>query len=213
MNKKREQSAGAFQGKIAFIVIAVHLLSLAVLISLMGILKSDDAAAPLDTAIANLEKSVSMEKAITDSVVQLSGLARKSGYELAVDEVIGDHRRIMGEVRRNLTVLKETRTRNDDSPMKIAVIAVMVIQGSLLAFILYLLFRRVTVPIQVMSQHIDDIMAGKKPDIWDMKRIVVFRDFYYRFAGLLKLMESEPGPNRGANKDRSGKTSTTRHKK
>lgn len=187
--------------KTAVALIAVHFLTIAVVISSAQYSQENQHFHALDETINDLEKTLGREKSIVSSVVELSKLARKSGYELSVHDVIKDHGEDMREIHKNLTILKKIKEQRDIEAPLYFVITSIVIQGSILLLYFLWLLTRLLKPIRFMTRQIDDVMAYKKVVFGNIKKPREMNDFYYKFVGLIKLFETEL-TNKKPGKDR-----------
>lgn len=80
-------------------------------------------------------------------MVELSNLARKSGYELVLNDIIRDHRNAISGMKSRLSELKKAGNKNEGRVM-VYVIIIFVVQGALL---LLSLFRTARAPSPVQG--------------------------------------------------------------
>lgn len=70
------------------------------------------------------------------------------------------------------------------------IITVMIITAVLLSITLYYylinLTHRISGPIYVLTRHMDEIMAGRKPDFRELRKNDEFKEFYEQFTELLR---------------------------
>ena len=124
--------------------------------------------------------------------MKVSDLARESGYELAVNDVIRDHAESMKEVKKNLEGLRMVRPADQDKIFPAVFIAVFVMQGMFILAYLIMRMNRISGSITVMSRQIDDAMAGKKAASPTMKNSEL-KELHYKLNGLISFMEAEWG--------------------
>ncbi len=184
MNVTEKQPARTLQYKTVIAVIAVHILSLFVIFSVFNTLPPDDRIAALGGTIIELKKSIAMEETITGSVVQLSRLAQKSGYELAVGDIIKDHRSAMSSIKTNLAVLQQAGNETSRHNIMVYVIIVLGVQGLLLVLYFSRVARSSSYTLGIISRQIDDILAGKDADITNDETIIEYRELYEKVRDL-----------------------------
>ena len=191
MNVTKKQPTRTLQYKTVIAVIAVHILSLFVIFSVFNTLPRDDRIDALDGTIIELKKSIAMEDTITGSVVQLSRLAQKSGYELAVGDIIKDHRSAMSSIKTNLAVLQQAGNETSRHNIMVYVIIVLGVQGLLLVLYFSRVTGAVSLTVNVISRQIDDILAGKEVTYEDNEEIVEFTEFYDKFKIFLNTRAAD----------------------
>lgn len=191
MNSTEKKITSTLQQKTAFAVIAVHLISIAVIFLALGAFSRREGARDIRATVEKLEKSVSTEKSIVDAVARLSDLARESGYELAVDDIIKDHRAAMTAVKGNLAVLKDLEREKTGGNVLIYAVIVVAVQGVLLLLFLLKLNRSASFTLRLIARQIDNALAGEKIDRNGEDSVIELRGLYDSFGELLNRIEEQ----------------------
>jgi len=193
MNKEKNKNGLDFPNRIALAVIAVHIVSITAISILFRTLPEDNRFAVLNDTIIELETCVALENTIINSMKELSNLASKSGYELALNDIIKDHKNSISIIRDKLPLLKKVKESGQEkSGHKIIVYAIIIlaIQGILLLLYLSRINRAALFTVSLISRQINDIITGGKPDPVEKNNIVEFRELYDRFSILLEKINS-----------------------
>ncbi len=191
MNSTEKKITSTLQQKTAFAVIAVHLISIAVIFLALGAFSRREGARDIRATVEKLEKSVSTEKSIVDAVARLSDLARESGYELAVDDIIKDHRAAMTAVKGNLAVLKDLEREKTGGNVLIYAVIVVAVQGVLLLLFLLKLNRSASFTLRLIARQIDNALVGEKIDRNGEDSVIELRGLYDSFGELLNRIEEQ----------------------
>lgn len=191
MNSTEKKITATLQQKTAFAVITVHLISIAVIFLALGAFSRREGARDIRATVEKLEKSVSTEKSIVDAVARLSDLARESGYELAVDDIIKDHRAAMTAVKGNLAVLKDLEREKTGGNVLIYAVIVVAVQGVLLLLFLLKLNRSASFTLRLIARQIDNALAGEKIDRNGEDSVIELRGLYDSFGELLNRIEEQ----------------------
>lgn len=202
MNSREKGNGFSSQWKAVLVVVALHCITIIVILAaLWPASRRDETRIFLDT-VGRLEKSVSMELAFTDSVARLSRLARKSGYELAVDDIIRDHTTSMSTVKENLAVLKNIGKKRTGVGFLLGIAIIVALQGLALSLYLVRLHRSAAFTIDLMERRIDDAAAGRKREPTERGKVVELRELYEKLeqlidrAGSSGLREAAAGKKR-----------------
>ncbi|MBN1532163.1 MAG: hypothetical protein JXA20_05835 [Spirochaetes bacterium] len=207
MKDRRKGITFTIRTRVAAVVVAVNAVSIAMLVAASVFQARTEGFAALEATIEGLERAVSRQEAIASSVTEISRLARRSGYELSVSDIVKDHRRSMCDIRSGLAALRGFReTRSVALPLSLVIAAVAAQCAALLLYLVWFL-GRVLAPIRLMSRQIDDVMANRRVVLDDARRPGELRVFYYKFAGLIKLAEAgwdKHEPARSGRQSRKG---------
>ncbi len=191
MNQTRKKPANSFQRKTLFVIFLSHFITIAVIIAMTAALPRPAEMTALNGIISEIERSSSREKEITGAIIKLSRLAGRSGYELAVQDMIRNHDASMAALSKNASILKTMEKRNYNHTFLIAIIAAVGAQGLFLLIYISWVTGRVSRQVSLMSWQIDDIMAGKKTEPLYMGKNGVLRELYDKFSRLMNIEKIE----------------------
>jgi len=205
MNNSEMKPLEALKIKTAIFVICIYSLSAAAIYSSAVSRQNTAYVKDFKNSIELLEKSVAKQKAIADAAVKMSELAKKSGYELAVNDVIKDHAESMNALKMNLENLVKFENSNNPSNSYRTVLKVIIINMLVMLACLFFILGRLSRVIGYMSGQIDSVIRGGSAELKSPKFAGQLRPFYEKFCGLLNYAEGKHGGKADKNKPKPAK--------
>ncbi|MBN1534427.1 MAG: hypothetical protein JXA20_17265 [Spirochaetes bacterium] len=191
MNSKEQKISMTLRRRVVIVTAAIHVIALACVTASLTCHFRGAGGEDMGQISERLESAVSKEELIVVSVMEFSKLAKESGYELAVDDIIRDHRRSIASIKEDLRSLRSGDDRARPSTLVPAILAILVLEGLLLIGCLFVLLGRLLAPMELMAEHIDDLMAGKRPGIDSGRIPKMFRGYYGKFVEFVRSVEAE----------------------
>jgi hypothetical protein len=171
-----------FQLKTTFRIIGIIIIAFILIIAVTGIISTDNNRR-ISATIADLNRSIEKDKKTIDVLIASAGLRRDTMADRDQDRIIEDHLETIALMHTNIDQLKNILNLNR------VLFTVMIITGVLLGLGLFLylirLTNRMSGPLYVLTQHMTDIMSGRKPNLRELRKNDEFQEFYQQFITFL----------------------------
>ena len=161
----------------------------------MKIRSSEKTIDRLSTAITDLDKTIKIEDDIVNGFIKYAGYQKaqsgKSRVLIKVDQIKKDHQESMKNIKESMTFLNSFLTNLKDFFYEIKIflmvlLALILVQAVFLYFYLINMTHRISGPIYVISQHMQDIIDGKKPNLRELRKNDELKSFYKKFVEFAK---------------------------
>lgn len=171
-----------FQLRTTFRIIGIIIITFILIIAVTGIISTDNNR-QISATITDLNRSIDKNKKTIEVLIASAALKRNTPADRDHDRIIEDHLETMALMHTNVEKLKKILNLNR------VLFTVMIITGILLGLGLFLylirLTNRMSGPLYVLKQHMNDIMGGKKPNLRELRKNDEFQEFYHQFITFL----------------------------
>ena len=203
-SKRKKIIDKKFQLKITFKVIGISsILFLCIfagvaLTTQMKISTSEKTIVKLNKAINELNKTIKTEDDIVNGFIKYANYQKQfaggSRMLIKVDQIQKDHKESMKNIKTSMTFLdsffKNLKGFFQEIKLSITIlIALILIQGIFLYFYLVNMTHRISGPIYVITQHMKDLMEGRKPNLRDLRKNDELKSFYKTFVNFAKSID------------------------
>ncbi|OHD65908.1 MAG: hypothetical protein A2176_03630 [Spirochaetes bacterium RBG_13_51_14] len=172
-----------FQLKTTFRIIGIIIIAFILIIAITGIISTDNNL-KITAAINDLNRSMAKDQKTIEVLIEAAGVKRDNKLDRDYDMIIEDHLETMALMHTNIRHLKKILNQNR------ILITTMIVTGILLGVGLFVylirLTNRISGPLFVLTQHMHDIMNGKKPNLRELRKNDEFQDFYRQFINFIK---------------------------
>ncbi len=173
----------SFQLRTTFRIIGIIIIAFILIIAVTGIISTDNNR-KVSATISDLNRSIDKNKETIEVLIASAGLKRDTMADRDHDRIIEDHLETMALMHTNVEQLRKILARN--RILFTVMIATGIILGLGLFIYLIRLTSRMSGPLYVLTQHMDDIMNGRKPNIRDLRKNDEFQEFYNQFIAFLE---------------------------
>ncbi|HQJ72433.1 MAG TPA: hypothetical protein P5203_16850 [Spirochaetota bacterium] len=171
-----------FQLKTTFRIIGIIIIAFILIIAVTGIISSDNNR-QISATITDLNASIEKNKKTIETLMTLSAQKRDTAASHDQDRAIEEHMETIALMHTNVEQLKRILNLNR------VLFTVMIITGVLLGLGLFLylirLTNRMSGPLYVLTQHMHDIMSGRKPNLRELRKNDEFQGFYRQFIAFI----------------------------
>jgi hypothetical protein len=171
-----------FQLVTTFRIIGITIIAFVLIIAVTGIISTDNNR-KIYSAISDLKRSMEKDKKTIDVMLASAGLKRDTEIERNLDGIIESHLENVALMHTNIYNLERILRQNR------ILLTIMIITGFAagVALFLYLirLTNRISGPLYVLTQHMNDIMNGRKPNLRELRKNDEFQEFYRQFMDFL----------------------------
>lgn len=171
-----------FQLKTTFRIIGIIIIAFILIIAVTGIISSDNNR-QISATIADLNRSIEKNKKTIETLMASAALKRDTMADRDHDRIIEEHLETIALMHTNVEQLKRILNLNR------VLFTVMIITGVVLGLGLFLylirLTNRMSGPLYVLTQHMTDIMSGRKPNLRELRKNDEFQEFYRQFITFL----------------------------
>lgn len=172
-----------FQLRTAFRIIGIIIITFIIIIAAASVILTDNNK-KINSTISDLNRSMAKEKKIIESLIESAGRNADSAHYQAVSKLVETHLETMALIHTNIQHLNKA-LRQNRILVTFLIISGMVL-GAFLFFYLIRLTHHISGPLYVMTQHMTDIMNGKKPDIRSLRKNDELKEFYQQFSDFIK---------------------------
>lgn len=95
----------------------------------------------------------------------------------------------------NISITNLKKNMNRNFLLVSIIIAVVLLQAVALYIFLIRLTHRISGPIYVISKHIEEIISGKEPELRGLRNKDELKEFYEKFAEMIKKVDFTGGKN------------------
>ena len=171
-----------FQLRITFRIIGIIIIAFILVIAITGIISTDNNR-QISATITDLNRSMAKDKKTIEVLIASAGLKSDTALDRDHDRIIEEHLESMALMHTNVQQLNKILNQNR------ILLSVMIITGVLLGLGLFVylirLTNRMSGPLYVLTQHMNDIMNGKKPNLRALRKNDEFQDFYRQFISFI----------------------------
>jgi sensor c-di-GMP phosphodiesterase-like protein len=172
-----------FQLRITFRILGIIIIAFILIIAVTGIIATDNNR-QINATIKDLDRSMAKDKNTVEVLIASAGLKRDSAEDRNLDRIIEEHLESMALMHTNMQQLNKILNQN------LIIMTVMILTGILLGVGLFAylirLTNRMSGPLYVLTQHMNDIMSGKKPNLRALRKNDEFKDFYHHFIAFIE---------------------------
>jgi len=174
------------QLKTSFAVIRFYFIAFFIVLALL-VIHTALTEKKITGTVADLRGAVETEKNIVNAFIKYSDMTSNPDLQLKSQKISEDHNRSVLVIENHITLL--TGLIKSGFIVIIIVTCFMVIMGLILFYYLIRLTHKISGPLYVMTQQIQDIIEGKAPAIRPLRQDDQLKDFYERFAEMAKKIE------------------------
>jgi predicted PurR-regulated permease PerM len=171
-----------FQLRLTFRILGIIIIAFILIIAVTGIISTDNNR-QISATIKDLNRSMAKDKKTIEVLIASAGLKSNTALDRDHDRIIEEHLESMALMHTNMQQLHKILNQNR------AILTVMIITGILLGIGLFAylirLTNRMSGPLYVLTQHMNDIMNGKKPNLRALRKNDEFQDFYRQFVSFI----------------------------
>ena len=172
-----------FQLKTTFRIIGIIIIAFILIIAVTGVI-STDSNRQITAAISDLNRSITKDKRTIDLLIARTGSRTDPSLSNANERIIEDHLETIALMHVNIQHLKTILRQNR------IIVTVLILAGVLLGlglfFYLIRLTNRISGPIYVLKQHMDDVMNGRRPDLRSIRKNDELQEFYRQFIAFIR---------------------------
>ena len=190
-NRSKKIINKKFQLRTALKIMSIIIMSYFAFISLTGthaIRKQKE----ISKTVEELQKAVVVEDNIIRAFIDYSreNMDIESEEILALKKIKKDHRESIGTINEYMELLQNYN--RELIYILIAVTVIMILLSFFSFFYIIRLTHRISGPLNVIEQHIDDLLKGEKPELRDLRKKDEFKDFYDKFRTMAgRIREKE----------------------
>ena len=176
-----------FQLRTTFSILGISLVAFLSIIALVSIIATGNNRTTVKT-ICNLDRCLDTEYRVVSSLFEkLSSSGKTDRAEL--NKLLSEHEASISALRKYPDVLRGFADRN--FIVITIIIAVVLVQSLVLLIYLLHLTHRISGPLYVMQQHMNDIMEGRSPRFRDLRENDEFQEFYRSFCRMASDIKKE----------------------
>lgn len=166
-----------------FRILGIIIIAFILIIAVTGIISTDNNR-QISATINDLNRSMEKDKTTIELLIAAAGLKKDAVADRDHDRIIEEHLESMALMHTNMQQLNRILNQNR------IIMTVMIITGVLLGIGLFAylirLTNRMSGPLYVLTQHMNDIMKGKKPNLRALRKNDEFQDFYRHFISFIE---------------------------
>lgn len=171
-----------FQLKTTFRIIGIIIIAFILIIAVTGIVSTDNNR-KISATITDLNRSIEKDKKTIEVLIASASLKRDTMADRDQDRIIEDHLETIALMHTNVEQLRKILAQN------MILFTVMIVTGILLGFGLFIylirLTNRMSGPLYVVTQHMHDVMHGRKPNLRELRKNDEFQEFYRQFISFI----------------------------
>jgi predicted PurR-regulated permease PerM len=171
-----------FQLRMTFRILGIIIIAFILVIAVTGIISTDNNR-QISATIKDLNRTMVKDKKTIEVFIASAGLKSSTALDRDHDRIIEEHLESMALMHTNMQQLNKILNQNR------IILTVMIITGILLGVGLFTYLIRLTSrmsgPLYVLTQHMNDIMNGKKPNLRALRKNDEFQDFYRQFISFI----------------------------
>ncbi|MCP4133925.1 MAG: hypothetical protein GY754_23345 [bacterium] len=212
-----------FQLRTIFATISISIITFFILITVVGINAATNNAkinktidelnrltGEITGTVKELKEVVTVEDNIVSAFIYYSKKMSGSKYLLNSKKMSKDHNKNIEDIKKFIVFLEKIKEfkkyialLKDFAAQNLMLIGliflIVLIQGIVLYWFLLKMTYRVSGPIYVMSQHIQDVMDGRVPTLRPLREKDEFVDFYNSFVAMVEKFQDDPDALEGSN--------------
>lgn len=167
-----------FQLKTTFRIIGIIIIAFILIIAVTGIISTDNNR-QITATIADLNKAIEKNKKTIEILIASAASKSDTLADRGHDRIIEDHLETMALMHTNVAHLRNILRQN------MILFTIMIVTGIFLGFGLFIylirLTNRMSGPLYLLTQHMHDIMNGRKPNLRELRKNDEFQEFYNQF--------------------------------
>jgi methyl-accepting chemotaxis protein len=183
MPRKKHIIDKKFQLRMTFRILGIIIIAFILVIAITGIISTDNNR-QISATINDLNRSMAKDKKTIELFIASGGLRKDTAADRDHDRIIEEHLESMALMHTNMQQLNKILNQNR------IIMTVMIVTGILLGIGLFVylirLTNRISGPLYVLTQHMNDIMKGKKPNLRALRKNDEFQDFYHQFITFIE---------------------------
>lgn len=172
-----------FQLKTTFKIISISTIAFMVLITFIGInatIKNRE----INDTVRDFNDAIESEDKMVKSYINNSTIDKGVEFRINADKMTIEHDKSIESMRKFLVSLNLLVREN--FTIIAVIVVILLIQGIILYFFLIRITNRISGPIFLITQHIQEIMEGREPSFRSLREKDEFKELYEEFSMMIK---------------------------
>ena len=188
MKRKKKLINKKFQLRTTFSILGLKYLVFTVIIAAVSINMASNNR-KLTATVERQKNIVATQDNIFKALLSFSRERTWESLKISTGEVAKDIERNRNLLSKNIEAISEISDNN--YLLLYVIIGFLIIQGFVLYVVLIRKTHRISGPIYIMSRHMEDIIAGREPEMRSLREKDEFRDFYDLFRKMVETFRKE----------------------